>query len=91
MCKNREFNVNILKVCEERKDQWEVDVEGRIAFVSDLHSEDAVYHQACSANFCTGKGVPQLFDDSTQSKPKSKRGIPSDLNPESAFLLQQII
>ena len=83
MCKNREFDVTILKFCEERKDQWTVDVKGHIAFVNDLHSEDAVYHQACTANFRTGKGIPQLFDDSTQSKPKSR---PSDVKRESAFL-----
>ena len=32
------------------------------------------------------KGISQLFDDSTQSKPKSKNGRPSDVNRESAFL-----
>ena len=35
MCKNREFDVSIYKVCEERKDQWAVDVKGHIAFVND--------------------------------------------------------
>ena len=73
MCKNREFDVSIRKACEKRKDQWAVDVKGHIPFANDLHSEDAVYHQACSPNFRMGKGIPQWFDDSTQSKPKSKR------------------
>ena len=40
-----------------------MEVIGPIAFVNDLHSEKAVYHQACSANFHTGKGIPQLYDD----------------------------
>ena len=70
----------------EHKNQWAVYVKGRIAFANDLHPEDEVYHQGCSANFRMGKGIPQLFDDSTQSKPKSKRGRPADVNRESAFL-----
>ena len=61
-------------------------MKGHTAFVNDLHSEDTVYYQACNANFRTGKGIPQLFDDSTQSKPKSKRGRPPDVSRESASL-----
>ena len=41
--------------------------KGLIAFVNDLLSEDAVYHQACSANFRTGKGILQLYDDGPKS------------------------
>ena len=59
MCKNREFDISILKVCEQRNDPWAVSVKGRIAYVNDLHSEDAVYHQACSTNFRTGKDIPK--------------------------------
>ena len=86
MCKNREFDSSILKVCEQRNDLWAMDVKGCIAFVNDLHSEDAVYHQARSANFRTGKGIPQLYDDGPKSKPSAKRGRPSDKDRESAFL-----
>ena len=86
MCKNREFDSSILKVCEQRNDLWAMEVKGRIAFVNDLHSEDAVYHQACSANFRIGKGIPQLYDDGPKSKPSAKRGRPSDTDRESAFL-----
>ena len=86
MCKNREFDQSILNACEQRNDQWALEVKGRIAFVNDLHSEDAVYHQVCSANFRTGKGVPQMYHRSTQSEPSSKRGRPSDVNREVAFM-----
>ena len=86
MSKNREFDLSILKVCEERNDLWAMEVKGRIAFSNDLHSEDAMYHQVCSANFRTGKGIPQLYDDGPKSKQSAKRGRPSDINRESAFL-----
>ena len=68
MCKNRDFNLSILNSCEERNDQWALEVKGRIAFVNDLHSEDAVYHQACSANFRTGKGILKPSDENHESK-----------------------
>ena len=86
MCKNRKFDQSILKACKQRNDQWALEVKGCIAFVNDLHSEDAVYHQVCSANFRTRKGVPQLYNGSTQFEPSSKRGRPSDVNRESAFM-----
>ena len=72
MSKNREFDLSILKVCEERNDPWAMEVKGRIAFSNDLHSEDAMYHQVCSANFRTGKGIPQLYDDGPKSKQSAK-------------------
>ena len=57
MCKNRKFHSSIPKVCEQRNDLWAMEVKGHIAFVNHVHSEDAVCHEACSANFCTGKGI----------------------------------
>ena len=54
--------------------------------MNDLHLEDAVYHQACSANFRTGKGILELYDDDPKSKPSAKRCRPSDIDRESAFL-----
>ena len=86
MCKNREFDSSILKVCEQRNALWAMEVEGRTAFTNDLHSEDAVYHQECSANFRTCKDIPQLYDDGPESKPNARRGRPSDIDQESAFL-----
>ena len=86
MSKNREFDLSILKVCEECNDLWAMEVKGRIAFSNDLHSEDDMYHQVCSANFRTGKGILQLYDDGPKSKQSAKRGRPSDINRESAFL-----
>lgn len=32
---------------------------GRTAYVLDLHAAGAIYHQQCSVNFRTGKGIPQ--------------------------------
>ena len=87
MCKNREFDISILKICEQRNDPWAVSVKGRIAYVNDLHSEDAVYHQACSINFRTGKDIPETYEGKRQSRSGSKRGRPLDLDRESAFNL----
>ena len=58
--------------------------------MNDLHLEDAVYHQACSANFRTGKDILQLCDDGPKSKPSAKRCRPSDIDRESVFLLLKI-
>eukprot|EP00794_Sanderia_malayensis_P002071 gene2071-2348_t len=61
MCKNCEFDISILKICEQRNDSWAVSVKGRIAYVNDLHSKDAVHHQVCSTNFRTGKDIPETL------------------------------
>ena len=83
--KNRDFDISILKICEERSDAWALSVKGRIAYVNDLHSEDAVYHQICSVNFRTGKCTPKKYERRVSSG--SKRGRPSDINRETAFTL----
>ena len=87
MCKSREFNISILKVEEQCNDPWAVSVKGRIAYVNDMHSEDAVYNQACSTNFCTGKDIPKTYEGKRQLTSCSKRGRPSDPDCESAFNL----
>ena len=48
MSKFREFDKSVLQICEKRADDLAQVVKGRLAFVNDLHSEDAVYHDKCS-------------------------------------------
>lgn len=85
MCKYKEFVQSILQACEKRKDSWAVTVSGRISFVNDLHSEDAVYHQVCSSNFRTGKRIPAMYAKQGQPATNLKRGRHSEIDRESAF------
>jgi 5'-3' exonuclease len=78
------FDSTIIKVCDDRQDDWAEKVKGRVLFAQDLHAADAVYHQACSVNFRTGKGVPQFVDVESLSK-KRKVGRPSDTVRADAF------
>lgn len=78
------FDNTIIKVCDDRKDDWAEKVKGRVLFAQDLHAVDAVYHQACSVNFRTRKGVPQFIDVERLSK-KQKVGRPSDSVRADAF------
>ena len=56
------FEYPISEMCKSRNDQWAMTVLGRInSKTSDLHAEDAVYHQICSVNLRTGKEIPQKF------------------------------
>ncbi|CAG2220527.1 unnamed protein product [Mytilus edulis] len=48
-----DFDSRIQDACDLRNDDWAAEVRGRLESVSDLHAADAVYHQACSANFRT--------------------------------------
>ena len=54
----QDFQDFIAQICKERNDEWSEIVLGRLEYAQDLHAADAVYHQACSVNFRTGKQVP---------------------------------
>ena len=56
-----ELQKAVLDICTQRNDEWAQIVKGRIGYVNDLHSSDAVYHQACSVNFRTHKQIPQKY------------------------------
>lgn len=84
-----DFQESISKCCEERNDDWSRDVLGRLEFLRDLHAADAVYHQACSVNFRTGKQIPREYTecDFTETKAKKARqGRPTDNERTDAFL-----
>ena len=79
---------SISHVCKERNDEWSGTVLGRLEYARDLHAADAVYHLACSVNFCTGKLVPQKYGtDGNKNGPKRLRqGRPVDTVKTTAFL-----
>ena len=41
----------MLKICNDRQDEWAFEVRGRILTWGDLHAADAVYHHKCYRNF----------------------------------------
>ena len=59
--RTQDFQDSITQICKERNDEWSEIVLGRPEYAQDLHAADAVYHQACSVNFRTGKQVPQQY------------------------------
>ena len=46
-----DFQSTVAKICNDRKDEWSAAVSGRLAFVHDLLTVKAIYHQACNVNF----------------------------------------
>ena len=79
-CKNKNVDNSILKVVDERKDDWSIEVKGRLAVVNDLRAEDSLYHVRCNSYFRTGKSNPMSQDS------QRKRGRPADSEKEVAFL-----
>ena len=73
-------------MCKKRNDEWSNVVLGRLEYAQDLHAADSVYHQTCSVNFRTGKGIPKQFSsDYEKDAKKAKQGRPVDAVKNSAF------
>ena len=82
-----DFQETILQQCSNRNDKWSEKVMSRIKSVHDLPAADAVYHQICSSNFRTGKGIPLVFMSDTEDQPLYKKcGRKKDTFQEEAFL-----
>ena len=73
----------IQQVCKVINDEWAEMVRGKLEFVQDLHAADAVYHQACSVNFRTGKQILEKHGNDTDSK--HAKGRPTDTVKTKAF------
>ena len=87
--RTQDFQDSIAQICKERNDEWSEIVLGRLEYAQDLHAADAVYHQACSVNFRTGKQVPlqHCSDDCSEKDTKRPRqGRPVDTCKATAFL-----
>ena len=85
----QDFQDSIAQICKERNDEWSEMVLGRQEYAQDLHAADAVYHQACSVNFHTGKQVPLQHCSDDGSDKDTKRpwqGRPDDTGKATAFL-----
>ena len=80
----KDFQDKIQEACRVRNDEWVETVRGRLEFAQDLHAADAVYHQACSVNFRTGKQFPKKHGNDTDSK--HAKGRPMDTVKSKAFL-----
>ena len=79
------FQEQIEQHCLKRgpDDKWAELVLGRIKAVNDLPAADALYHQRCSVNFRTAKGIPCVYrSDETAS---SAKGRPVDSMQAEAF------
>ena len=75
------FHATILRICDERNDDWAKAVSDRIrsACREDLFAWDAVYHHACSVSSRTYRNVPARFATAKKAKP-----APSSDDPKQA-------
>ena len=61
---------------------------GRLLYASDLCAKKAVYHQLCSVNFRTGRGIPKQFNGSETHKRQKLENPQADLQEKyEAFSL----
>ena len=79
--RTKDFQDKIQEACKVSNDEWAETVQGRLEFAQDLH---AVYHQACSVNFRTGKQSAKKHGKDTDSK--RAKGRPMDTVKSKAFL-----
>ena len=75
------FQATILRICDERNDDWAKTVSDRIRSTcrEDLFAWDAVYHHACSVSFRTYRNIPARFAAAKKAKP-----APSSEDPQQA-------
>jgi len=50
----------ILRLCEERQNNWSFEVKGRLLTCGDLHAADGVYHVNCHREFCHPKSADSV-------------------------------
>ena len=82
-----EFQRTVINHCIQRGDQWADDVRRRLNHIFDLPAADAIYHQQCSVNFRTGKGIPKAYQTAKCVTPTMKSpGRPQDKEQTEAFV-----
>ena len=69
--KSDKLTETILRICDERQDEWAFQVKGRISTRGDLHAVDAVYHGHCQRDFVKFKSDRHFY-------PKTGRPANSD-------------
>lgn len=75
------FHANVLAKCNERDDEWGLQVKGRLQDCVDLVAVDAVYHKYCHTVFMSGKKAPPAITGE-----KGRRGRPECQEMNTAFL-----
>ena len=91
--RTQNFQDSIAQICKERNDESSEIVLCRLEYAQDLHAADAVYHQACSVNFCTGKQVPLQHcsdDGSDKDTKRPRQGRPVDTGKASHVALHMM-
>ena len=75
--RTKDFQDKIQEACKFRNDDWAETFRGRLEFEQNLHAVDAVYHQACSVNFRTGKQILEKHGNDTDSEGRPKDTVKS--------------
>ena len=81
-----DFQSTVAKICNDRKDEWSAAVSGRLAFVHDLLTVKAIYHQAYNANFRTGKQIPLKYSSENTQRKEQKHGRPENSLKHDALI-----
>lgn len=78
--KKLQFRETIIRIINERKDDWAQEVRLRIQNEADLVAVKAIYHQQCNVNFRTNRNIPN-----TENK-SAKKGAPINVPLQNSFL-----
>lgn len=54
----------LLKIADDRKDNWATLVTGRLQAIADLPAADGIYHHVCDSSYRTGRNIPSKYASS---------------------------
>ena len=87
------FQAIILRICDERNDDWAKTVSDRIRSTcrEDLFAWDAVYHHACSVSFRTYRNIPARFAATKKAKPATSSEDPQQARHDAFMKVCQYL
>ena len=88
MSKNRQFDKEVLEVCNKRNNTLAISVNRKIRFTTDLRAGDVVYYTACDSSFRTGKNLSKKY---SENENLASQDLGRLVVPDCEKLFQQMI